>query len=146
MSHSDNPARKNSPAAALARDLIDKIDEILQSAVASGQPLELDPQRGRLFELFVMADAAGFLEEDAEHDLSCDGIARELAGRWDLKRNLGDSLPPPDTLQPTQLRSLRLLWSFMRMWMEWTYAWQRWNEFHKSGSPVGSFQATSPGG
>lgn len=140
MPDSDHVARKsapkNSPGAALARDLIDKIDEIVQCAAASGQPLELDPQRAQLFEMFVMADAAGFLEEGAEQDLSCDGIARVLADRWDLARNLGGALPPPNTLEPTQLRSLRLLWSFMRMWMEWTYAWQRWNEFHKPASPT----------
>jgi len=82
-----------------------------------------------------MADAAGFLQPDAEPDLSCDGIARELAARWDLARSLGGALPPPDTLEPKQLRSLRLLWSFMRLWMEWTYAWQRWEEFHKPSSP-----------
>ena len=33
-------------------------------------------------------------------------------------------------LPPAQLSKLRVLWAFMRMWMEWTYAWQRWNEFH----------------
>jgi hypothetical protein len=21
------------------------------------------------------------------------------------------------------------------MWMEWTYAWQRWDEFHKPSTP-----------
>jgi len=128
--------KNTSPAMALARDLVDRVDEILKGAVFSGQPLELDPQRSQLFELFVMADAAGFLQPDAEPDLSCDGIARELAARWDLARSLGGALPPPDTLEPKQLRSLRLLWSFMRLWMEWTYAWQRWEEFHKPSSPT----------
>jgi len=127
---------KTNPAMALARDLVDRVDEILQDAVVSGQPLELDPQRSQLFELFVMADAAGFLQPDAAPDLSCDEIARELAARWDLARSLGGALPPPDTLEPKQLRSLRLLWSFMRLWMEWTYAWQRWEEFHEPSSPT----------
>ena len=30
---------------------------------------------------------------------------------------------------------MRLLWSVMRMWMEWTYAWQRWAEFHQEPKP-----------
>ena len=34
-----------------------------------------------------------------------------------------------------QLAKVRLLWSFMRMWMEWTYAWKRWDEFHTQSSP-----------
>jgi len=25
---------------------------------------------------------------------------------------------------------MRMLWSFLRMWMEWAYAWERWSEFH----------------
>ena len=29
-------------------------------------------------------------------------------------------------------RTERLLWSVMRMWMEWDYAWERWEEFHRS--------------
>ena len=29
-----------------------------------------------------------------------------------------------------QLAQMRSLWSVMRMWMEWTYAWDRWVEFH----------------
>jgi hypothetical protein len=33
------------------------------------------------------------------------------------------------------LKRLKLLSSFIRMWMEWTYAWQRWHEFHDESSP-----------
>ncbi|HLJ10214.1 MAG TPA: hypothetical protein VKU82_03445 [Planctomycetaceae bacterium] len=126
-----NRLAQSSPAADLARDIVDRIDEVLNDSSTSGQPIELQPHRGRLFELFVMADAAGFLEEGADHDLSCDGIARELAARWNLAENLGGQIAQPSALPPEQLRRLRLLWSFMRMWMEWTYAWQRWEEFHK---------------
>jgi len=144
MLEPDNLTKNATPAGALARDLVDRINEILQGAVASGRPLELDPERTQLFELFVMADAAGFLLPEAEHDLSCDGVARALAARWDLARNLGGSLPAPDTLEASQLRSLKLLWSFMRMWMEWTYAWQRWDEFHTAASS-GRTPETKPG-
>ena len=34
--------------------------------------------------------------------------------------------------QPAHLQKMRSLWSIMRMWMEWTYAWQRWPEFHRA--------------
>lgn len=136
-----SPARSrtdtNSPAAALANRLIDQIEELLLTADQAGQPLELDPHRGRLFELFVMADAGGFLEEDAEQDLTCDEVGRNLASRWNLSKGIGPSaLSQPGALPPGQLAKLRLLWSFMRMWMEWTYAWKRWKEFHRDGEPA----------
>ncbi|HEY3963003.1 MAG TPA: hypothetical protein VGM05_00475 [Planctomycetaceae bacterium] len=127
--HVSNP---NSPSATLVRDLVEQIADVLKSAAKTDQPIELDPHRARLFELFVMAEATGFLKEGEEFDLSCDGIARELAARWDLARNLGGGISQPASLPPEQLSRLRLLWSFMRMWMEWTYAWQRWPEFHQS--------------
>jgi hypothetical protein len=122
-----------SPAASLAADLVDRVEELLLAVEKSGQPLEIDPQRSRLFELFVMADAGGFLAEDAARDLSCDGIGRELASRWDLSRNIVPGATNLSGLPAGQLSKLRLLWAFMRMWMEWTYAWQRWDEFHGPG-------------
>ncbi len=135
MPKRDSVAENLSPGKALAHDLVSRIDDVLQGAAASGQPIELDPNRTRLFELFVMAEATGFLEEGAEHDLTCDGVARDLAARWNLSRELGGPPTSPSSLPPEHLSRLRLLWSFMRMWMEWTYAWQRWDEFHKPSSP-----------
>ena len=131
--HKAGPSVKNrSPGAALAHDIVGRIEEVLQTASTTGQPNELDPHRAALFELFVMAEATGFLEEGSEPDLSCDGIARDLAARWNLAQNMPGGLSQPSSLPPEQLSRLRLLWSFMRMWMEWTYAWQRWGEFHKA--------------
>jgi hypothetical protein len=135
MPKPDPAAESLSPGKSLAQDLVARIDDVLQGAAASGQPIELDPQRSQMFELFVMAEATGFLEEGAEHDLTCDGVARELAARWNLSRDIGGQLERPSSLPPEQLGRLRLLWSFMRMWMEWTYAWQRWDEFHKQSWP-----------
>ena len=132
-SHVSNP---NSPSATLVREIVDQIADVLLSAAENAQPIELDPLRGRLFELFVMAEATGFLEEGGEFDLSCDGVARELAARWNLARNLGGGLSQPSSLPPEQLGRLRLLWSFMRMWMEWTYAWHRWPEFHQHAATL----------
>ena len=138
----------NNPGSKLAADLIDQVEELLLHVEQERQAVEVDPHRGRLFELFVMADASGFLAADAEHDLTCDGIGRELASRWELARQMGGgapgTTPNPAQLPPAQLSKMRLLWSFMRMWMEWTYAWQRWSEFHAhdfridSGNDTGS--------
>jgi hypothetical protein len=136
MQKSDHKVKTESPGKALAHDLVDRIEELLQSAAASGQPIQIDPQRSRLFELFVMSEATGFLEEGGEEDLSCDGVARALADRWKLARDLGrPELSQVASMPPEQLRRLRLLWSFMQMWMEWTYAWKRWDEFHNAASP-----------
>jgi hypothetical protein len=111
---------------------MDRIAEVLTVSLQDNQPIELDPHRGNLFELFVMAEATGFLEEGQEFDLTCDGVARELASRWDLAKKMGESAAQPSSLPPEQLKKLRLIWSLMRMWMEWTYAWKRWPEFHQA--------------
>jgi hypothetical protein len=117
------------------------------NADEANQPVEIDPHRKRLFELFVLADASGFLVEGSVPDLSCDGIGRELASRWELARQMGGgpkgALPNPSQLPPAQLAKMRLLWSFMRMWMEWSYAWQRWHEFHDSAAKNGSPPSSS---
>lgn len=131
-SHFSTSAR--SPGLALADDIINRIEELLLAGQRSGQVLEVDPYRGRLFELFVMAEATGFLEEGAEGDLSCDAIGRELSTRWDLANSVGQGMAQPASLPTAQLAKLRLLWSFMRMWMEWSYAWRRWGEFHDSAT------------
>ena len=90
----------------------------------------MDPHRAQLFELFVTADAAGLIDEDSEPDLTADGVARELSLRWNLATAAQMSVQRQSKLPPEHLSKMRLLWSFMRMWMEWTYAWQRWGEFH----------------
>ncbi|MBI3861965.1 MAG: hypothetical protein HY290_08710 [Planctomycetia bacterium] len=131
MPKAQHVSNANSPGATLVRDLVDQISDVLQASHEQHQPIELDPHRARLFELFVMAEATGFLEEGGQFDLSCDGVARELAARWNLASSLGGGISQPSSLPPEQLGRLRILWSFMRMWMEWTYAWQRWPEFHQ---------------
>ncbi|MFN0053832.1 MAG: hypothetical protein ACKV0T_16760 [Planctomycetales bacterium] len=135
MSYSPGANQHSTPGGAVAREVIDQVETLLQSARDAGQPIEIDPHRRRLFELFVMAGATGFLQEGAEHDLTCDGIARELSTRW----NLAGSLQPGamanmGAVPAKELPRLRLLWSFMRMWMEWSYAWERWPEFHEADS------------
>ncbi len=112
----------------LAQNLIQQIEEVILAAEQAGAPLEVDPQRKALFELFVMADAAGGLEDGADPDLSSDHIARVLSERWNLAKQVG----PNNLAHPR----VRILWSFMRMWMEWSYAWERWEEFHTPTKPL----------
>ncbi|MBS0264066.1 MAG: hypothetical protein JSS02_19175 [Planctomycetes bacterium] len=130
MTSSQHEKQANSPAAQVVQDVVNRIAEILTASLQHNQPIELDPHRHQLFELFVMAEATGFLEEGQAFDLSCDGVARELAARWDLARKMGGGAAQLASLPPDQLARLRIIWSFMRIWMEWTYAWKRWPEFH----------------
>lgn len=114
----------------LADEIINRVETIVTEAETSTKPLELDPYRGQLFELFVLAEASGCVEDDAEPDLSADGIGRQLALRWNLASVTQDAFVQQEKLASPHLSKMRLLWSFMRMWMEWSYAWQRWPEFH----------------
>jgi hypothetical protein len=114
----------------LANDILDRVESLLLDAEAQTRPLEIDPYRSGLFELFVTAEAAGLVAENAEPDLTADGVSRELARRWGLTDAARDAFSQQTKLPPEHLSKMRLLWGFMRMWMEWAYAWQRWPEFH----------------
>ncbi len=115
----------------LANDLINRIDALLLDAEKNTKPLEVDPYRQQLFELFVTADGAGYLKEDLGVDLSADGLCKILADRWGLAEEAQVSTASQKKLSPSQLSKMRMLWALMRMWMEWTYAWSRWTEFHQ---------------
>ena len=113
----------------LASSIVHRVEGIIEEARLATRPLEIDPYRGQLFELFVTAEAAGFVAEGAEHYLTADGLCRRLAERWQLADATRDSFERRTRLSPDQLAKMRMLWSVMRMWMEWAYAWQRWPEF-----------------
>src|SRR4029079_18856111 len=68
----------------LATELVDRVEQLLLEAERLSRPVELDPYRSGLFELFVLADGAVYLSENAVDDLTSDAISRELAGRWNL--------------------------------------------------------------
>lgn len=119
----------------LAQRIVDQVDGIISRAEAGTKPLEIDPFRKQLFELFVVADGAGLTEDGADPDLSADGLCRNLSERWGLKSAAEQSLSHQSRLGDEQLARMRSLWSVMRMWMEWTYAWNRWNEFHQGAQP-----------
>ncbi len=126
----------------VAEQILNGVEALIEEAKAATKPLEVDPYRSRLFELFVTADGANLIgdertssinEDDKpedETDLSADGVCRSLARRWGLDMAARDSVAQQSKLAGDQLEQMRLLWSVMRMWMEWNYAWCRWEEFH----------------
>ncbi|WP_437226921.1 hypothetical protein SH661x_000080 [Planctomicrobium sp. SH661] len=114
----------------LREKILDQIDAVLKSCEEAKRPLEMDPARSELFSLFVEAEAAGGLQEESPLDLGADGICQSLAERWGLKNAAESSVRQNSNLPPDQLAKMRSLWSLLRMWMEWTYAWERWPDFH----------------
>jgi len=124
-------------ATSLDEEIVRRIEEIARDAERNTRPLEVDPYRGRLFELFVTAEGAGFLDDDSPVDLTADGLCRRLATRFGLRDAALDARAAVERnvrLPDPHLSQMRLLWSIMRMWMEWTYAWRRWPEFHSGES------------
>jgi len=126
---------------ALARDILLGVIELIEDARRKTLPLEVEPHRSRLFEFFVTADGGGLIVDDRESsaqpeettdelDLSADGLCRQLAQHWGLDMAARESAATQTRLDKEQLELMRLLWSVMRMWMEWSYAWNRWEEFH----------------
>jgi len=113
-----------------ARDLVDRVEKLALEAEAAVRPLETDPYRARLFELFAEASLCGFLVEGNDPDLTCDALARQLAMRWNLEDSVRRSHETQTRIAEASLHRMRLMWSVLRMWMDWTYAWERWDEFH----------------
>ena len=116
----------------LATRILNRVEELVLTAERETKPLELDPLRSELFELFVTANGAGYTNEDAEPDLSANGLCRSLSSRWGLKDAAKSAVELNGRIPTEHLAKMRLLWSLMRMWMEWSYAWDRWAEFHQN--------------
>jgi len=110
--------------------ILDQLDAVVLSCVEAQRPLEVDPARSELFELFAAVESAGGLKEDSELDLEAEGVCKALAERWGLKNATENWLNQNSQLPPEQMARMRRLWSLLRMWMEWTYAWERWPDFH----------------
>lgn len=111
-------------------EVIQRVDGILQRSLQNSAPLEVDPARTELFTVFASCHAAGWLREDAAVDLTADEFCRELARRWGLDIAAQQSVTRNEKIPPEHVHRMRLLWSFLRMWMEWTYAWDHWAEWH----------------
>jgi len=99
-----------------------------------------------LFELFVMADATGFWQKGSEPIYRATSKSpprprKPSAARWNLAQSMPGGLSQPSSLPPDQLSRFAtcFLWSFMRMWMEWTLClaglWGR--IFHKARDDQG---------
>lgn len=128
-----------SSQSALVKSILQRIESIVEEAEKAVRPLELDPYRGQLFELFVTADGAGILDEDCDDGLAADQLTRKLAERWNLRDALSSATSGETSgFNKENMARMRLLWSLLRMWMEWSYAWQRWPEFHDTPAAQGS--------
>ena len=143
--HADNYVAGGSNASkpSLATHIVNGVERLVLEAIENTRPLEIDPSRSQLFELFVAADNAGMIaddsnvgvfdgfdEESSVTDLSADSLCRLLARRWGLDMAAREAQALQTRLPADQLERMRVLWSMMRMWMEWSYAWRRWSEFH----------------
>ena len=135
------------PGQLVAKGILSSVEELIREAQTMTRPLEIDPLRSKLFELFASAQEAGLIADDSkigafdgfdedavEIDLSADSLCRLLARRWGLDMAAREAQALQTRLPADQLEQMRLLWSVMRMWMEWTYAWRRWSEFHQPAS------------
>lgn len=119
-----------SSAQTLTHTIFDRLERLLHDAERQTKPLEVEPYRGQLFELFVTAHAAGKTRESSQGELAAEAVCREIALRWGLTMAARDAAAQQAPLPADQLAKMRLLWSVLRMWMEWSYAWDRWPEFH----------------
>jgi len=143
--HSDKgkPTDRKASQPSLATHIVNDVERLVLDAIEKTKPLEVDPARSQLFELFVAAEEAGMIaddsnvgifdgfdEENSVTDLSADSLCRLLARRWGLDMAAREAQALQTRLPADQLERMRVLWSMMRMWMEWSYAWRRWDEFH----------------
>ena len=115
----------------LADNIIQRVATLIGEAEAADKPMEIEPHRSRLFELFVTAEGAGLISEDAESNLTAEGLCSALSRQWGLAEAAQVSFERQTKLPTEHLGKMRMLWSIMRMWMEWSYAWERWAEFHQ---------------
>lgn len=119
-----------SPINNAAEQILSQLEEILLDAERQTKPLEMPPYRAQIFELFAAAVSTGLVHEDAQPDLTSDGVLKSIAERWGLGDKTRQSVSQQTKMSPEDVNRLRLLWSLLRMWMEWTYAWERWPDFH----------------
>lgn len=120
--------------ASLIEHIATRLQEVVVEAEAKVKPLEMEPYRGQLFELFVLANGAGLTDEELEPNLTSDSVARILAERWGLRQEVNSLAAAEKAISSDGVAKMRLLWSLLRMWMEWCYAWDRWREFHDEGA------------
>ncbi len=116
MNHSDRNLH-HSVGQSVARDIVKSIDTLIQEAIQATRPMEVDPFRSRLFELFVTADGAGLIRDDRETpvaedsddfespDLSADSLLKNLASPLGLDSDLPRIRGLPETSRPRPART-----------------------------------------
>ncbi len=112
----------------LVDDILAEIGGLIVQAEEASRPLEVDPYRARLFELFVTANGASLT--DSGQPLAAEQLCKSLADIWGITDAARQALQSASRLEKESLGKMRSLWSLLRMWMEWDYAWGRWEEFH----------------
>ena len=127
---------KGEQAARLSTLICEQVARVIDAAIETDAPIEVDPARGQLFELFVAAEAAGLVDEDSDQPLAGGELTRQLGLRWNLGEAMMQVEGDQSKLSARDLDRVRRLWSLLRMWLEWTYAWRRWPEFHLDGRTV----------
>jgi hypothetical protein len=110
-------------------EVLNQIEALIVDAEEQTRPLEMDPYRGQLFDLFTAAWKNKLTHEE-EGPLASDAICKELGDRWGLSAAAQGSVEGAPQLKQEHLAKMRSLWSVMRMWMEWNYAWTRWRDFN----------------
>lgn len=121
----------NAPSkVALTLQILDRVEQLILDAEQATRPLEMEPFRSELFNAFVLAEAGGLLNDNIDENLTADELCRKLATRWGLANATQQWFNAQSKLSPEHMQKMRSLWGVLRMWMEWTYAWKRWGEFH----------------
>lgn len=110
-------------------EVLNQIEALIVDAEEKTRPLEMDPYRSQLFDLFSAAWKNKLTGEE-DGPLAADAICKELGDRWGLSAAAQGTPEGAPALQKEHLAKMRSLWSVMRMWMEWTYAWTRWGDFN----------------
>ena len=113
----------------LVHEVINRIEAVIVDAEEQTRPLEISPFREQLFDLFTTAWKEK-LTAETDGPLAADAICKELGNRWGLSDSTQSSVAQQKAIPPEHLAKMRSLWSVMRMWMEWNYAWGRYPEFH----------------
>ena len=118
-------------------EVVAQVKAVLAECEAKTRPPEVPPYRDRLFALFAAAFDAGLTGDPADRppgapadDLSADGLCKTLGETWGLAAAANADPAGGPALSGEHVAKLRLLWSLMRMWMDWDLAWRRWPDYH----------------
>ena len=118
-------------------EVLAQVEAVLAECERKTRPPEVAPYRDRLFALFAASFDAGLTGDpddrrpgDRTEDLSADGLCKALGEKWGLAAAAAADPAAGPALSGDHVAKLRLLWSLMRMWMDWTLAWDRYPDHH----------------